>query len=436
VTCDDGCEEWYRDMSSPETGKFGRKAGRREIPLPDDGKPRTVLAAQLRELKSACGGPTYDELAGLSRVYKTGLLDAARVTRLPPWYVIEGYVIGCWKYYEGKFSTPFAGAGNLSQWQQLYRNAGGTMPGECPPHETGERDEQPEPQLALANGDVATAHGVTQAQGAAEPAPRLTHARQARIGGGHSRPNNVLTGMAAVVVLIAAAVAVIVGSVIGVAWLLRPAPAGPWTRLAVQPVDSGYRHQLAATTIPATSLRPKLAQWLGRRIATGGSVTGYELRSAYPVSPPLCLTAVTDSLTAGQDGSGVQASPCSTSARSQIWIPVQYEAIGSSYTWLVNDQYQSMCLNADNRRGGVHQESRVQLWSCYLPRRDDFTRFNESWDFGTWLHAMQSGAISYPLFLGAGNYSLDADDRSLQGGLPAAPLSIINHYTVSWEYWY
>ena len=160
-------------MSSPETGKFGRKAGRREIPLPDDGKPRTVLATQLRELKSACGSPTYDELAGLSRVYKTGLLDAARMTRLPPWYVIEGYVIGCWKYYEGKFSTPFAGAGDLSQWQQLYRNAGGTMPGECPPHETGERDEQPEPQLALANGDV-------PAEPASRPLPSaLGHPRPA-----------------------------------------------------------------------------------------------------------------------------------------------------------------------------------------------------------------------------------------------------------------
>lgn len=58
-------------------------------------------------------------------------------------------------------------------------------------------------------------------------------------------------------------------------------------------------------------------------------------------------------------------------------------------------------------------------------------RFNESWDFDTWLRAMQSGATSYPLFLGAGNYSLDADDKSLQDAIRAAPLSIINHYTVS-----
>jgi len=126
-----------------------------------------------------------------------------------------------------------------------------------------------------------------------------------------------------------------------------------------------------------------LAQWFGERVAAGGSVTGYELRSAYPASPSLCLTAVTDSPAAGQDGGGVEASPCTRSAPSQIWIPVQYEARGASYTWLANDKYQS------------------------------------KW-----------------LFLGAGNYSLDADDKSLQGGLPVAPVSIINHYTVSWEYWY
>ena len=78
----------------------GERAGRREKPLPDDGNPRTILAARLRELKSACGSPTYDELARLSRVYKTGLLEAASATRLPRWYVIEGYVKGCWKYYE------------------------------------------------------------------------------------------------------------------------------------------------------------------------------------------------------------------------------------------------------------------------------------------------------------------------------------------------
>src|SRR3984885_5690899 len=126
-------------MPSAETGKFRRKAGRREKPLPDDGNPRTTLAARLRELKSACGRPTYDELARLSGVYKTGLLEAASATRLPRWYVIEGYVKGCQAYYQGRFGKPFPEAGDLSRWHQLYHDAGGAIPGERPPRETGER---------------------------------------------------------------------------------------------------------------------------------------------------------------------------------------------------------------------------------------------------------------------------------------------------------
>jgi hypothetical protein len=153
VTSNDGLLGAIPEMPPAETGKFRRKAGRREKPLPDDGNPRTILAARLRELKSACGSPTYDELARLSGVYKTGLLEAASATRLPRWYVIKGYVEGCWKYYESRFSKPFAVAGDLLRWQQFYRDAGGTMPGECPPSAT-EPDVQPEPWLVLADDDV------------------------------------------------------------------------------------------------------------------------------------------------------------------------------------------------------------------------------------------------------------------------------------------
>jgi hypothetical protein len=139
-------------MPPAENEKFRRRAGRREKPLPDDGNPRTILAGRLRELKSACGSPTYDELAAHSGVYKTGLLEAASATRLPRWYVVKGYVEGCWKYHESKFSKPFADAGDLSPWRHLYREAGGTMPEECPPS-AHEGDEQRGPQLVPADCD-------------------------------------------------------------------------------------------------------------------------------------------------------------------------------------------------------------------------------------------------------------------------------------------
>jgi hypothetical protein len=237
-------------MPSTETGKFRRKAGRRENPLPDDGNPRTILAARLRELKSACGSPTYDELAGLSRVYKTGLLDAARVTRLPPWYVIEGYVEGCWKYYEGRFSTPFEGAGDLSRWQQLYRDVGGAIPGDYPLQVTGELDGYPEPQFAPAAGEMPATRGVSGVRGAAELVARPAPARRARMRSARNHPLYVVAGITGAVMLTAAAVVGIIAAV--GAWPLRSAPAGPWSRLAVQPLDSGYRHPLCgAHTLPA-----------------------------------------------------------------------------------------------------------------------------------------------------------------------------------------
>jgi hypothetical protein len=239
---------------------------------------------------------------------------------------------------------------------------------------------------------------------------------------------------------IVAALVLGVAAGVGVPALLRPAPADPWQRQPVQPLGNGYRQSLDTVPVPANSLSPEVAQLLGKRISAGKAVTGYTLRNAYATSVPsrdsLCLTAATSGQKAGQKGDAVEATACAPGALSQVWIPAQYEASGSTYTWLVNGQYPSMCLNADNSGHGVHQRSKVQLWSCSWPRKANPATYNESWDFGTWLHAMKSGATSYPLFLGAGNFSVDADDKSLQGGFDAAPVSMIDHYTVSWEYWY
>ena len=102
----------YRQRK-PENSGERLQGGRNRFP--DDGNPRTILVGRLRELKSACGSPTYDELARLSGVYKTGLLEAASVTRLPRWHVIKGYAEGCWKYYESEF-------GDHSRMPETYRN--------------------------------------------------------------------------------------------------------------------------------------------------------------------------------------------------------------------------------------------------------------------------------------------------------------------------
>lgn len=240
------------------------------------------------------------------------------------------------------------------------------------------------------------------------------------------------TARAAIVaaLLLGAAVA------IGVQVVQQPTQANPWQRLHVQPPDSGYRQPLDTVAVAANSLSPKVAQLLGKRIAAGDAVTGYTLRNAYATGVPFCLTAMTTGPDAGLRRDPVEATACSPGALSQVWIPAQYEANSSTYTWLVNGEYPSMCLNADNSRGGVHQGSKVQLWDCYPPGGTNPARFNEFWDFGTWLRVMRSGGTSCPLFLGGGNFSVDADHTSLKDALGAAPVSMINYYGVLWEYWY
>jgi hypothetical protein len=240
---------------------------------------------------------------------------------------------------------------------------------------------------------------------------------------------------------LAASVAVIVAAAIVVPILLKPAPANPWQRLPVQPLGNGYPQQPDTVTVPASSLSRDVAQLLRKRIAAGTAITGYRLRNAYPTTIPgstasYCLTAKTTGSKAGIDGDPVEATTCTPGALSQVWIPAQYEASGTTYTWLVNGQYPSMCLNANSSGGGVHQRSGVQLWQCYWRHGASPTSFVESWDFGTWLHAIKSGAKSCPLFPGSGNFSVDADDHSLQNGFDTVSVSMINHYTVPWEYWY
>jgi hypothetical protein len=229
---------------------------------------------------------------------------------------------------------------------------------------------------------------------------------------------------------------------IGVQVLEQPTPANPWQRLPVQPLGSGYRQHLDTVTVRASSLSPEVAQVLGKRIAAGKAVTGYTLRNAYPTTVPAdtasyCLAAMTTTGgSAMHNGDPVEATACKHGALSQVWIPAQYEASGTTYTWLVNGEYPSMCLNANDSGGGVHQRSKVQLWNCYWPPSANPASFNESWDFGTWLHAMKSGVTSYPLFLGAGNFAVDADDNSLKGGFDPVPVSMISRYKAPWEYWY
>jgi hypothetical protein len=129
-------------MASERTGGSPRDPGRPQKQIdPLDG-PVAVLAQALRDLRDACGRPPYRTLqrqcAGIAH---QRLAEAARGEVLPSWAVVEAYVRGCRAYHlhKHKGEPPPDGTGDLARWRELYRNAGGEIPGDQPRGSAGER---------------------------------------------------------------------------------------------------------------------------------------------------------------------------------------------------------------------------------------------------------------------------------------------------------
>jgi hypothetical protein len=133
----------------------------------------------------------------------------------------------------------------------------------------------------------------------------------------------------------------------------KPA-ARPVTAPGVQPVPKGAFSGLALVSvrIPVRSLSPALAaEFRQGRTAHATMVTGFVFRNRRAAG--LCLTAVNTGVKAGENHDPVLVGTCARTP-DQVWIPLQWEVKGLRFTHLVNGQYQSMCLNADNRGGGMH----------------------------------------------------------------------------------
>lgn len=226
----------------------------------------------------------------------------------------------------------------------------------------------------------------------------------------------------------AATAAVIAAAAIAVGYSWPSDPAGRQPHRAGSPSLRNGRDTVASADpvqIRVSSLSPVLAAKIGRgRASTGGSVPGFVFRNA-AVSGAFCLSANTAGLTAGRNGDGTELRKCS-SARSQIWIPVQWERTGQKFTWLANYAYQSKCLNADSI-GGLANGHRVQLWNCYNSR-------NEYWDFGDWHDSPDLQANPGPVFLRSGNFCLDANKYRL-GRPGGAPVHIWNYYGPPNQLW-
>jgi hypothetical protein len=196
-----------------------------------------------------------------------------------------------------------------------------------------------------------------------------------------------------------------------------PGSAGPTAKGAF----SGLA--LEAVTIPVRSLSPVLAGAFrqGARTAHDSTITGFVFRNRGDTG--LCLGAADTGPTAGQNHDPVLVSACRRAA-NEIWIPEQWETMGFTFTHLVNDQYQTMCLNADNL-GGLSNGHIVQLWDCYPAG-------NEMWDFGDWHQAVSTRAESYPLFARSGRLCLDADKYDLRVG---TPVRVWTQYAAANQFW-
>jgi hypothetical protein len=179
---------------------------------------------------------------------------------------------------------------------------------------------------------------------------------------------------------------------------------------------------LQAVAIPVKSLPPSLAAAF-RQGRTAGALTvmGYEFRNAEDNS--LCLTAVNTGPMAGKNHDRVEIAKCGLTA-NQIWIPEQWEINGTTFTRLVSDEYQSMCLNASNV-GGLSNGHRVQLWNCYPAN-------NESWDFGDWYRNVKPGVHSYPICLHTDRLCLDADKFDFRDG---DRVNIWTQYPTATQFW-
>jgi hypothetical protein len=205
---------------------------------------------------------------------------------------------------------------------------------------------------------------------------------------------------------------------------VKTAPPGK-TAPGTQPVPKGAFPGLTleSVRIPVRSLTPTLAAEF-RQGRTGHAlmVLGFEFRNRG--SAGLCLTAVNTGAKAGKNHDPVLVDTCSGTT-NQIWIPLQWEVNGFRFTHLVNDQYQSMCLNADNRGGGMRVGRIVQLWDCYPAG-------NEAWDFGDWHTAVSAAGRSYPLFARSGRLCLDADKYDLRDG---TPVRLWTQYAAANQFW-
>lgn len=167
--------------------------------------------------------------------------------------------------------------------------------------------------------------------------------------------------------------------------------------------------RLTTIRIKVSTLSPSLRARLGKTATSpDDSVNAFEVSN---LAAGLCLDANNAGSTAGQNGDKVQLWQCNNTD-NQYWLPLTWGTYkGITWQELVNVEYESMCLNANDAwppAGGLGNGSPVQLWNC------DVGTSNEAWGFDLWLTEPAGGTIQ--LLGGGEDLFLDATDPGLGNG--------------------
>ncbi|MFJ1640756.1 hypothetical protein ACIQ9I_25930 [Streptomyces sp. NPDC094461] len=123
------------------------RQGRQESSIDPTHGPQALFAQRLRDLRKACGSPTYRELASWTRKIGTPYSDttlssAARGHELPSWDVTSAFVRACLSYAKTSGEQIEA---DVDTWASRWRNAKAELssdgPSPSPGEESAERTE-------------------------------------------------------------------------------------------------------------------------------------------------------------------------------------------------------------------------------------------------------------------------------------------------------
>lgn len=221
------------------------------------------------------------------------------------------------------------------------------------------------------------------------------------------------------VVVLTAVVVVAVGGLIAARAFLVHGRAGQALTDSAAVSTSGLR--VVAIPVPVKSLTAPLALRLGRQPGGAGTVIGFKFTND---ADDLCLNANKRGDSAGHDGDTVHMWDCYDDP-VKVWFPVQWDRSKSDRTWLVNQKYQSKCLDAVTI-GGAANGRPVQLWECGDSTGEQY------WDFGDWYRNVNQKSSPAPLELNTGPYGLDADASKSRNGDPVRIWKLRNTTNQLW----